>query len=120
MNDDLINILSNGNKDIDNQKLMAYLSDQLSKEEKHEFEKALLDSEMMNDAVEGLEKFKDQRTPALFVQQLNDHLKKQIEKKKTKKSKRRLQDMPWLYYSIALIILLIVISFVIVWKHLTG
>ncbi len=39
MDDDLLNILSNSNKDIDNQKLMDYLSDKLSAEEKHEFEK---------------------------------------------------------------------------------
>jgi anti-sigma factor RsiW len=54
MSDDLLNILSNSNKDIDNQKLMDYLSDKLSAEEKHEVEKTLVDSELMNDAVEGL------------------------------------------------------------------
>ena len=58
MNDELLNILSNSNKDIDNQKLMDYLSGKLSADEKHDFEKALVDSEMMNDAVEGLEKIK--------------------------------------------------------------
>ena len=34
MNDDLLNILSNSNKDIDNQKLMDYLSGKLSAAEK--------------------------------------------------------------------------------------
>lgn len=120
MNNDLLNILSNGNKDIDNQKLMAYLSNKLSGEEKHEFEKSLLDSEMMNDAVEGLEKFKDQKTVGSLVEQVNQHLTRQIEKKKFRKLKRRLKDMPWLYYSIVLIIILIVISFFIIWKHLMG
>jgi hypothetical protein len=52
MNDDLLNILSNINKDIDNQKLMDYLSDKLSQEEKHEFEKNIADSEMLSDIVE--------------------------------------------------------------------
>ena len=39
MNDDLLNILSGSNKDIDNQKLMDYISNKLSAEQKHEFEK---------------------------------------------------------------------------------
>ena len=40
MNDDLLNILSNGNKDIDNQKLVDYLDGKLSEKEKHEVEDA--------------------------------------------------------------------------------
>jgi len=61
MSDELLNILSNSNKDIDNQKLMNYLSDKLSQEEKHEFEKDMVDSEIFNDVIEGLEKFKNKK-----------------------------------------------------------
>jgi|SRR5665647_1082948 len=118
MSDDLLNILSNSNKDIDNQKLMDYLSDKLSAEEKHEVEKTLVDSELMNDAVEGLEKFKDKIELNSFVEQLNNNLKKQIENKKTKKQKRQLKEMPWLYFSVILIILIILIGFFVIWKHL--
>jgi hypothetical protein len=67
MTDDLLNILSNSNKDIDNQKLMDYVSGKLSAEEKHEFEKTLVDSEILNDAVEGLEGFKNKEQLNLFV-----------------------------------------------------
>ena len=38
MSSDLLNILSNSNKDIDNQKLMDYISGKLSGKEKHEVE----------------------------------------------------------------------------------
>ena len=117
MNDDLLNILSNSNKDIDNQKLMDYLSDKLSGDEKHEFEKALVDSEMMSDAVEGLEKFKNKNVGAL-VEQLNNNLKKQLEKKKAKKLKRQIKDLPWLYLFIILVLLIILIGFFIIKKHL--
>ena len=117
MNDDLLNILSNSNKDIDNQKLMDYLSDKLSGDEKHEFEKALVDSEMMNDAVEGLENFKNKNVGTL-VEQLNNNLKKQLEKKKAKKLKRQIKDLPWLYLFIVLIILIILIGFFVIKKHL--
>ncbi len=116
--DDLLNILSNSNKDIDNQKLMDYLNDKLSAEDKHEFEKTLIDSDLMNDAVEGLEKFKDKKELNAFVEQLNANLKKQIEKKKSKKQKRRLKDFPWLYFSIIMIIIIILISFFVIWKRL--
>ena len=38
MNNDLLNILSNSNKDIDNQKLMDYVAGKLTEQEKHEVE----------------------------------------------------------------------------------
>ena len=118
MTDDLLNILSNSNKDIDNQKLMDYVSGKLSAEEKHEFEKTLVDSEILNDAVEGLEEFKSKEQLNLFVEQLNTNLKKQLDKRKTKKEKRRLKDTPWLTLTIILIILIILIAFFVIWKHL--
>jgi anti-sigma factor RsiW len=117
MSDELLNILSNSNKDIDNQKLMDYVSGKLSADEKHDFEKTLVDSEMMNDAVEGLEKIKNKDVSAL-VEQLNTNLRIQLEKKKSKKIKRRIKDLPWLYLSIILILLIILISYLVIKKHL--
>ena len=119
MNDDLLNILSNSNKDIDNQKLMDYLSDKLSAEQKHEFEKTLVDSDMESDAIEGLIQFKNKKDPLLFAEELNRHLHKQLKKKKYAKEKRRIKDMPWLYVTILLIIIIILIGFFLVWKYLT-
>ena len=118
MSDELLNILSNSNKDIDNQKLMDYLSDKLSAEEKHELEKKMVDSEMLNDIVEGLGKFKNKKEVTALVEQLNTNLKKQLEKKKSRKQKRQIKDLPWLYLSIILILLIILISFLVIKKHL--
>src|SRR3984885_11320766 len=117
MANELLNILSNSNKDIDNQKLMDYLSGKLSAGEKHDFEKTLIDSEMMTDAVEGLEKLKNKNVSAL-VEQLNTNLHKQLEKKKSKKQKRQIKDLPWLYLSIILILLIILIGFLVIRKSL--
>ena len=117
MNDELLNILSNSNKDIDNQKLMDYLSGKLSAEQKHDFEKTLVDSEMMNDVVEGLEKLKNKNV-SVIVEHLNANLHKQLEKKKSKKLKHQIKDLPWLYLSIILILLIILISFLVIKKHL--
>ncbi|HET7116913.1 MAG TPA: hypothetical protein VFI29_10510 [Hanamia sp.] len=118
MDDDLLNILSNSNKDIDNQKLMDYLSDKLSAEEKHEFEKTLVDSELASDAVDGLSNFKTNKDPLTFAEQLNRNLQIQLQKKKNAKEKRRFKDMPWLYFTIALIIIIILIAFFVTWKSL--
>ncbi|MEO8412216.1 MAG: hypothetical protein ABI472_01095 [Ginsengibacter sp.] len=118
MNDDLLNILSNSNKDIDNQKLMDYLSDKLSASERHDLEKKMVDSEMLNDVVEGLEKLNNKKDISGLVEQLNSNLKKQLEKKKSKKLKRKIKDLPWLYLSIILILVIILVAFLIIKTHL--
>ncbi|MEO6187793.1 MAG: hypothetical protein ABIO82_07275 [Ginsengibacter sp.] len=118
MSGDLLNILSNSNKDIDNQKLMDYLSGKLSDEERHGLEKAMIDSHMVNDAVEGLQGFKDKKDLSLLVEQLNSNLKSQLHKKKEKKLKRKIKDLPWLYLAIILILIIILIGFLAIKNHL--
>jgi len=118
MSDELLNILSNSNKDIDNQKLMDYLSDKLSKEEKHEFEGHMAGSEMLNDVVEGLEKFKNKKDVSALVEQLNANLKRQLNKKKERKLKREIKNLNGLYFYIILIIIIILIGFFIIKKYL--
>lgn len=118
MDDDFLNILSNSNKDIDNQKLMDYLSDKLSAEEKHEFEERLIDSELESDAVEGLSQFKNKKDPVAFAKELNRNLRKQLQKKKASKAKRRIKELRWLYVTITLIIIFILIAFIIISKFL--
>ena len=118
MDDKLLNILSNSNKDIDNQKLMDYLSGKLSADEKHEVEKQMADSDFMNDALEGLEDVKNKKELTFFVEQLNADLHKQLEKKKLKKQKRSIKEQPWLYLAIILLLLLSIISFIVIKKYL--
>ncbi len=116
--DELKNILSNSNKDIDNQKLMDYLSDKLSAEEKHEIEKQMNDSDFLNDALEGLGNVREKKDISFLVEQLNANLHKQLEKKKKRKQKRTIKDQPWLYLTIITILLLIIICFIVIKKHL--
>ena len=118
MDDKLFDILSNSNKDIDNQKLMDYLSGKLSAEEKHEIEREMANSDFVNDAVEGLEEVKNKKNLTNFVDHLNHDLHKQLEKKKKRKQKRTLKDQPWLYLAIVLILLLIIIGFIVIKKYL--
>ena len=118
MDDKLLNILSNSNKDIDNQKLMDYLSGKLSPEEKHEIEKQMTDSDFVNDAIEGLEDVKNKKDLSILVEQLNTDLHKQLDKKKKRKEKRILKEQPWLYLTIIIILFLIIISFFVIRKYL--
>ena len=120
MSDELKDILSNLNKDIEQDKLLDYLNKKLSASEAHEVEKQMADDEFINDAVEGLENFKNKKDLSLYVLQLNKNLKKQTQKKKLRKDKRKLREQPWLYFSIALLLILIIISFVLVKKYLSG
>ncbi len=118
MSDDLKNILNNSNKDIDNQKLMDYLSKQLSKQDSHDLEKMMADDEFMNDAVEGLEQFSNVKKLPLSVEQLNRELQKQIAKKKNRKEKRKIKDQPWVYFTIILLLILTIICYVIIKKSM--
>ena len=81
MSDDLKDILSNLNKEIEQDKLLDYLNKKLSAPEAHDVEKQMTNDEFMNDAVEGLEKFKDKKDLPLYVEQLNHELKQQLKKK---------------------------------------
>lgn len=120
MSDDLKDILSNLNKDIEQDKLLDYLNKNLSAAEAHEVEKQMADDEFMNDAVEGLENFKNKKDLSLLVEQLNKDLKKKTAKKNLKKEKRKLKNQPWLYVSIVTLLLLIIISYVLIKKYLTS
>ena len=118
MDNDLKDILSNSNKDIDNQRLMDYLTQQLSKTDSHEVEKNMADDEFLNDAIEGLQKIDNKRSVQDYVDQLNIDLQKQTAKNKKRKEKRRLKDQPYTYLTIILILLLLVISFLVLKRYL--
>ena len=120
MSDELKDILSNLNKDIEQEKLLDYLNKKLSASEAHELEKQMAEDEFVNDAVEGLEEFKNKKDLSLYVQQLNNDLKKQLDKKKNRKEKRRLNEQPWLYFSIVLLLVLVVICYILIHKYLTN
>lgn len=118
MSNELKDILSNSNKDIDNQQLMDYLSNQLSKTQQHDVEKAMNDDVFMNDAVEGLQEMKGNKHIDTYVEQLNYELNRQIAKNKKRKEKRRLKDSPYTYAVIVILLVLIVICFVMVKKYI--
>jgi hypothetical protein len=118
MKNELKDILSNSSKDIDNQQLMDYLSNQLSKTESHEIEKNMADDAFMNDAVEGLQEIENKKNMQAYVEQLNNDLQKQIAKNKNRKEKRRLKDQPFTYVTIIIILILVIVSFLVLKRYL--
>ena len=114
MSNDLLNILSNSNKDIDNQKLMDYLSGKLSEPEKHEVEIWMNENDFVNEAVEGLQKFDGKKNLQLYVDQLNKDLNQYIEKKKTRRERKKLKENPWMYLTVFLILLIVVIGYLVI------
>ena len=61
MSDNLKDILSGLNKEVEQEKLLQYINDHLKEDEQHEFEKQMNDDEFMNDAVEGLQQVGDKK-----------------------------------------------------------
>ncbi len=116
MSDELKDILNNSNKDIDNQKLMDYLSKKLSAQESHELEKMMAEDDFMNDAVEGLEQINDKKKLGVSIEELNRELQKQVAKKKSRKEKRKLKEQPWVYVTIVLLLLLLIVCYIAVKK----
>jgi len=114
MNEDLLNILSNSNKDIDNQQLMDYLSGKLSDKEKHALEQQMVDSDLLSDAVEGLEKFGDKKDVQSYVEQLNAALQKGLQKKRQRREKRRWKDNLWGYVAVFLILIVCIAAYYVI------
>jgi hypothetical protein len=115
MNSDLKDILSNSNKDIDNQQLMDYLSKHVSQADIHDLEKSMVEDDFLNDAVEGLQKIAPSKNLELYVEQLNKDLQKQLSKTKKRRDKHRIKDKPYAMFAIILILLLAAVGYVI-WK----
>lgn len=111
-------IFSHLSTEVDQETLLLYLQDKLSAEMKHEVEKKLLESEFNDDAIEGLKEINDKKQIAYMVEMLNRDLKKKLEKKKQRREKMKIKDQPWLYISIFILILLIVISYIVIHRYL--
>jgi signal recognition particle GTPase len=118
MNEEFFNILAKSDIDIDSGKLMDYLQGKLSAEEKHQVEKAIADSEFLNDAIEGLEKIKEPGKLQTYVDQLNKELHNHLERKKLRREKRRLKENPWIYFAIIFILLLSIIAYIVIRQYL--
>lgn len=116
MSQNLKDILSNLNPEVDQETLLNYLQGKLSAEQQHDVEKKIMEDDFESDAMEGLTEVKDKKNLAVLVEQLNRDLKKKTEKKKKFREKMRLKLDPWLIILVIVILLLVVISFLVINK----
>lgn len=116
MNKDLLNILSNSNKDISNQQLMDYLAGKLPEADKHAIEQELSDDAFLNDAAEGLSQVSDPQQIDFFVEQLNRDLLQKVQNKKKRRRRPMLQQR-WVYAGIVLILALLLAAFLMITKY---
>lgn len=114
---DIDNILGNSDKekDIDSQKLMDYLSGRLSDEEQHEMERLMEDSEMTNDALEGLQGIENKAGLDLVTFDLNQRLKQHLQlKNSNRRKKRKITNFNLTVIAIVIILLLCVLGYVVI------
>lgn len=114
MPDNYKDILSHLSTEIDQETLLLYLQGKLSDEKKHEVEKILLENEFADEAMEGLQQFKDKQQVAFTIEMLNRELKKKLEKKKVRRERMKIKEQPWLYIAILILLLLIALSYIVI------
>lgn len=107
-------ILSDDGPDVDNQKLLDYVSGQLSEADAHEMEKLMAENELINDAVEGLQQVKGKKNIEHLVEQLHKDLHRKLEQKKTSRNKKKLREHPWVYLAVILVLLLIICAWFVI------
>ena len=120
MKENIKNILTNLSTDIDQEILLQYLQDKLSEEKKHEVEKQLLENEFASDAIEGLQQIKNKKDINIIIDQLNRDLKLKTAKKNLRRERLKLKDQPWLYISLIIFLLLIIISYIVIRQMLVN
>jgi CHASE3 domain sensor protein len=112
--DELKNILNDdAEKPVDNEKLMQYLQGNLSHEEMHAVEKQMADSAFMQDAMEGLEQMHSATALNQYVHELNNNLQKQLQERKNKKEKRKIQHLGWIITTVVILLLLVLLGFAV-------
>jgi hypothetical protein len=114
MNPELKNILSQLNKDVDQEKLLQYLNSNLSAAEQHELETQLNEDDFLNDAAEGLSQLEHTNELPEMVQQLNAGLKATLNQKKKKRSRKPIFKDNWTYVTLLVILLLAVLAFIVI------
>lgn len=104
----------NHDEELGSEELVRYLQGNATDEERFAIEKQMADSDFVNEAIEGLQNFKDPAQVAKYVKQLNSQLQKQTARKLSKKRKRKLNDQNWLTIAILAILALCIAGFFLV------
>ncbi len=94
--------------------LLRYLEGKDNDEERFAIEDEMADAAFLNDAVEGLQAFRDPGQLKQYAAQLNLQLKKQTAKNKKRKDRRKLKTEQWALIAVVSILLLCLLSYYII------
>lgn len=111
---ELLKILSNSNKDIDNQKLMDYLAGKLSGKEKHQVEEWMSENEFVNDAIEGLQSLDQPLQASAYVEQLNRQLNSYLIQKNKRRKRKVAINLTWTIIALLLILVLAIVGYLVI------
>jgi len=117
MNNELFNILS-GAKEIDQQKLLDYMQDKLSPEERHEVEKLLIDADFESDAAEGLSQVEDKKKLPVIMNELNRRLIKKLSKRRNRSRKGPIPNLMIPAVTTIIILFLIMMFYLLLKRYL--
>ncbi|MCU0323107.1 MAG: hypothetical protein MUE72_11865 [Chitinophagaceae bacterium] len=108
------NILPNEQLELSEEQLLNYIANNVTNEQRNAIEQEMQNNPFMQDAVEGLQEFKNQQHIQDYVTELNRQLIKQTTKKKIRKSKRKLKEQDWIIISVIIVIMLCILGYVVV------
>ena len=111
-------IFPNDDPGISKDTLMRYLNNDLPPDEMHRVESMLLESELLNDAVEGLQGTEASKKLPSIDKEIAKGLEKLLRKRDERRMRKTIRELPWIYIVIIVIIILILISFVVVRSYL--
>ncbi|MCU0396313.1 MAG: hypothetical protein MUF29_10415 [Chitinophagaceae bacterium] len=114
MHPDLLKILSSQDQPIDNEKLVAYLTGQLSAPESQRLEEQLSASGIDQEALEGLMLVSQKKMIPAYQQELDLFLKSHIKPEKRRRLRRLQLPWGWLAAATAAIILLAILAWYLV------
>lgn len=118
MKANLKNILKHLKPAPEQQELLKYINKELNDAAQHDVEDYINDDEFYDDAVEGLQQVSKETNLTELMQNLNQHLDKQL-KSKPKKRLKKIPNQTWAIVSVLLILILMVLAFFII-KKITG
>ncbi len=108
------NILNANNTDLTEDLLLKYVEGKLPKEAAYSVEKAMANSQFVNDAVEGLENFKNKKNIQQLIEELNSQLQKQTIKPKIKREKRKIKFIDGILIAVIIVLILSMLGYAVI------
>jgi hypothetical protein len=104
----------NKEAEVSDEELLKYLNHDISEADMHAIEEKMAASDFHNDAIEGLQEFKDKKSILTLTNTLNQQLKKQIVRSGKRKKKRKIQDQQWMIVVVLSVLFLSIIGYLLI------